>query len=632
MVEGKVILVDFLDDRWVSEDGPPQAPRTRQQVLEHKRRRRNFGRVKFGGQAARRPSSLHLLERRRLHLEPVRRERDVPRVHEVRVGGHGHGLPVLEERPGGDAHCEPLPLEGVRQQGPGVAAERAVARDQVGQALARDFPKVVHERLESLAQDLSPEKVEPLDLGRALPHRRDPHVAVHLFGPIVLDITVTAVDLNSHVGCFFPHLGEKSLEDGCKEAQPLVELFRPLARRAPLGPLSLQLLKLRLHLAVAHQVGQLGTLEAERAPPLRHRLHEQKHVPHLGVVDDGVGNPLGLPRPAHAPHAHAFFGVPQAVLEGHLGRRHPLQGRPHSRGVDEGEHVPHPLVLGPDEPPSGPVKLELAGGRPVAPHLLLEPRASHAVGDCARRYPRAAPQLRDEEEGEAPRALGAGGGGRGVGESREDAVVDLAAAQVVLPARDEELAARELVHRKLRAAAACAASGPALFIATACTGRFAAFSQGWARPWARPLLRLVAQLDCPGPHLPEVAPTPGLGQAHGSRRRPAYQLGQDGQPAARRRLDLLQLGRPVQKQGVDRPLAQTGKHAPSPAGPGDELGVDQAQAQGESLPAVLLGEAQRGPPRLAVQAVRLFVPRGGPHRGLVDPRAPIGVAPGVERS
>jgi len=119
-------------------------------------------------------------------------------VHEVRVGGHGHGLPVLEERPGGDAHCEPLPLEGVRQQGPGVAAERAVARDQVGQALARDFPKVVHERLESLAQDLSPEKVEPLDLGRALPHRRDPHVAVHLFGPIVLDITVTAVDFKKN--------------------------------------------------------------------------------------------------------------------------------------------------------------------------------------------------------------------------------------------------------------------------------------------------------------------------------------------------------------------------------------------------------------------------------------------------
>jgi len=101
-------------------------------------------------------------------------------------------------------------------------------------------------------------------------------------------------------------------------------------------------------------------------------------------------------------------------------------------------HVAHALVFFADEPPFGAFKLHLAGGGPVAAHLVFDPRHLHAVGGPVRQ------ELGHQKQGNAPRALG-GRCGRGrVGEARQDTVHDVVG-EVVVPAANENLGARDAV-------------------------------------------------------------------------------------------------------------------------------------------------------------------------------------------
>ena len=112
------------------------------------------------------------------------------------------------------------------------------------------------ERRSHLQQDLTAEEIERLDLGRALPERRDTNVAEHLrssavisghqrssagisghqrssavisghhlLGLVVLDVAVPTVGLDAKVGGLLASLGEKAFEDRRQEREALIDLI-----------------------------------------------------------------------------------------------------------------------------------------------------------------------------------------------------------------------------------------------------------------------------------------------------------------------------------------------------------------------------------------------------------------------
>ena len=92
------------------------------------------------------------------------------------------------------------------------------------------------QRRSHLQQDLTAEEIERLDLGRALPERRDTNVAEHLrssevisghhlLGLVVLDVAVPTVGLDAKVGGLLASLGEKAFEDRRQEREALIDLI-----------------------------------------------------------------------------------------------------------------------------------------------------------------------------------------------------------------------------------------------------------------------------------------------------------------------------------------------------------------------------------------------------------------------
>ena len=224
-----------------------------------------------------------------------------------------------------------------------------------------------------------------------------------------------------------------------------------------------------------------------------------------------------------------------------------------------------------DHPPLRAVELELAGGRAVASHLVLDARGRHAVElpDGAVVVDEA---LGHEEERDAlgPR--------RRVGQAREDGVYDVRG-EVVLAARDEDLGAGDRVRAVV------------------------------ARLGAR---RQLAQ----------VGAALRLGEAHR-----AGELSSD----ERRQVLRLEGVGAVGEQRVDAPLREAGEHAPRPARRRDHLALHQRERDGQRLPAVRLRERQALPTALGEQLPRLLEAGRRLDGGLVDPRAALAVAHRVER-
>eukprot|EP00967_Tisochrysis_lutea_P029089 scaffold33986_cov35-Tisochrysis_lutea.AAC.2 len=96
-------------------------------------------------------------------------------------------------------------------------------------------------------------------------------------------------------------------------------------------------------------------------------------------MDDGVSNLVGFLRAGKRTHRAALFGVPQGVLEGELGSGNALDCSAKPRGVDEGEHVIETSVWSANEPACCAIKLNLASGRSVTAHFVLDARRSKRV-------------------------------------------------------------------------------------------------------------------------------------------------------------------------------------------------------------------------------------------------------------
>mmetsp|Transcript_56474 Transcript_56474/g.156140 ORF Transcript_56474/g.156140 Transcript_56474/m.156140 type:complete len:309 (-) Transcript_56474:447-1373(-) len=308
---------------------------------------------------------------------------------------------------------------------------------------------------------------------------------------------MAAIHLNTEVRRLLTGLGQETLEDGGEEAEALIK--------------AVCLCGITINLSTHHVVRHLAALVDHRAAALTNALLRKKHGADARVVDDRVGDHLGLLGAAEGAHRAALFGVPQRVLERELGGRDALHRRADARGVDEGEHVVEAAVLGADEEALGAVELDLAGGRAVASHLVLDARHAHVVE--VTHSPLIVHGLfRDQEERDALRASG------GTRQAREDAVDDVVD-HIMVTARDEDLGTTDLV-RSIR-------------------------------------LRLGL-----GAHLAEVRAALGLSQAHSARELTTNE---------RRKPLVLKLIGTVSVDRVDGTLGEAREHEPGPVSGRDHL-------------------------------------------------------------
>eukprot|EP00053_Salpingoeca_punica_P011811 m.105261 g.105261 ORF g.105261 m.105261 type:complete len:692 (-) comp15789_c0_seq1:35-2110(-) len=329
---------------------------------------------------------------------------------------------------------------------------------------------------------------------------------------------------------------------------------------------------IRRGLGCQHVVRDQRRVVEHAAAALGKGLGGEDHAAHVRVPEDAVGDSVLVLDTAGRAHRAALQRVRHRVLVGQLGGGHALDGRADARSVHEGEHVAQAVVLLADEEAGGLVEEHDGGGGGLDAHLVLDVAAADVLL-LVERAVGLGQELRHDEERDAAGALGGAGG---AGQHNVDNVVG----QVVLAGRDEDLLAGDLV-------------------------------------------RAVGLLDGLGLDLAQVGAALRLGQAHGAEPLARGQLGQ---------VVLLLLLRGVQGEGVHAADREARVHAEAPVGRGDNLRLDQAERQRQTLAAILGRDGEALPAALGVGAVGLLEALWcGDGGGLRVVLAALGVARCVER-